>query len=437
MTTINKTVLIVSPNFPPVNAVDMHRIRISLPFYKEYNWKPIVLCVKEKFVEGVLDPILNDTIPKDIPVYRVNALPNSWTRKIGLGNLGLRALIHLFFKGNEIIAKHKVDLVFISTTMFTTMILGRFWKQTKGVPYIIDMQDPWLSDYYKDKPITERPPKYWFSHTLARIMEPWTMRKVDGIMSVSEGYIQTLQSRYPRIKCPSMTLPFGVSELDFDIADKTLSATDYFEYDPELIHGIYVGCAGLAMAKSLHIIFSAFKKGLASSPEPFRKIRLHFIGTDYAIGKRARKTVEPIAEEYGIAYYVKEYPNRIPYFDALKVLHKADFLIMPGVNDAQYTASKIYPCILSRKPILAVFHNESRVVEILQETGAGYVVKFDKESVIDEKSDELLAQWSDMVKKLPFSPEVNWQEIAPFTAPETTRKQCSLFDAVLSSVEKL
>lgn len=38
-----KRVLIISPHFPPINAPDMQRVRMSLPYYKDMGWGvPIV-----------------------------------------------------------------------------------------------------------------------------------------------------------------------------------------------------------------------------------------------------------------------------------------------------------------------------------------------------------------------------------------------------------
>ena len=55
-----------------------------------------------------------------------------------------------------------------------------------------------------------------------------------------------------------------------------------------------------------------------------------------------------------------------------------------GSDDPGYTASKIYPYILAEKPLLAIFHEESSVVRILQETNAGTVVTFKTGESVEE-----------------------------------------------------
>jgi hypothetical protein len=385
-------------------------------------------------VEEKSEALLLETIPPDTFTRRVRALPARWTRKLGLGDLSLRALPFLYVAGLKIIRRYKVDLVYFSTTAFVSMALGRVWKKRTGVPFIIDMQDPWLSDYYNDKPRDQRPPKYWFSQRLHRALEPWTMKRVDGLVAVSADYIETLEMRYPWLKeKPRVTLPFGASELDFEILKANPQTNRFFTRGDGLIHGAYVGRGGRDMEPALSIIFGAFRRGLDQTPALFSKVRLHFIGTDYAPPDRARKTITPVASRLGLQDYVDEVPGRVPYFESLQLLLDADFLIVPGSDDPQYTASKIYPYILARKPMLAVFHERSSVGDVFLRTRAGKVLTFATGESSSLFAREFLNLWSELLQQLPFLPQTDWTAFAPYTASEMTRRQCSLFDQVIET----
>ncbi|NJN24215.1 MAG: hypothetical protein HC810_07230 [Acaryochloridaceae cyanobacterium RL_2_7] len=100
------------------------------------------------------------------------------------------------------------------------------------------------------------------------------------------------------------------------------------------------------------------------------------MGTSYAQGDRAQKTIAPIAAAYGLDDIVSEYPHRIPYFEAQKVLLDSDGILMIGSDDPRYSASKLYPAILAKRPILAIFPEQSLVVDILKQVKAGQVVNF-------------------------------------------------------------
>lgn len=425
-----RTVLVVSPHFPPINAPDMQRVRMSLPYYAEFGWKPVVLAVDPTYVEGAEDHLLLETIPSDVPIGRVPALPVRWTRKVGLGNLGLRALPFLYGAGVKMIKKYNVNLAYFSTTMFPAMALGRIWKTQFGVPFVIDMQDPWVSDYYNGKPKSERPPKYWLAQRMHKFLEPWTMRKVDGIIAVSAAYHETLRDRYPWILPKScQTIPFGASTLDYEIVAKWNAGNPYFQADDGLIHGVYAGVLGRVMRRTCHAICLAFQRGLKHHRALFSMMRLHFVGTSYA--PDARATVRPIAEEMGIAEYIQEDPCRAPYFLVLKLLRDADFLLVPGSDNPQYTASKIYPYILAKKPLLAVFHERSSVVEVLRTTRAGEAVTFASEADIKDIASSLIPRWVELLQKLPYVPATNWGAFEQYTAYEMTRRQCELFDSII------
>jgi hypothetical protein len=177
----------------------------------------------------------------------------------------------------------------------------------------------------------------------------------------------------------------------------------------------------------------ALQKGLSCYPDLFSKVRLHFIGTDYARDARAGKTIEPIATEMGLGTYVQEEPGRIPFFTVLNLLRQADFLLVPGSDNPQYTASKIYPYILAHKPLLAVFHEKSSVVEVLRSTQAGTAVTFSTESRVEDIACSLMFAWIKLLRRLPYDPPTNWQAFRPYTAYAMTQRQCELFDRIVAA----
>lgn len=431
-------VLIVSPHFPPVNAPDMQRIRMSLPYFREFGWEPFVLAVRPDGTEA-LDPLLSETVPEDVTVDRVRPLPASICSWFGVGNIALRALPQLYARGCRLISSHAIDLVYFSTTMFLSMPLGRVWKRQFGTSYVLDMQDPWVSDYYDTHPDARRPPKMFAAQRMHAIFEPWTMSEADGIIAVSPDYIDTLRQRYPRLKDrPCVTLPFGAARGDFDLIARHPRGNEQFSRHDGRLHGVYAGRAGDDLAPALDIVFRALKAGLQSAPELFGRVAIDFVGTDYATDGRARKTVEPIAQRAGVAAYVREQTARLPYFDTLQLLEDADFLLIAGSDDPAYTASKVYPYILARKPLLAVVHEHSTIVSVLRETRAGVVVTFSSAPDENERAaaaGRLLACWRQILAA-PRSPDTDWAAFDQYTAREMTRRQCDLFDDVLACQPK-
>lgn len=410
----------------------MHRVRQSLPYLREQNWEAVTLAVDPVYVDSYLDERLLQTLPADAHVHRVPALDYRWTRRLGLGSVALRSMWHLWQAGNERLREGDIDLVYFSTTAFPVLVLGRLWKRQFGVPYVIDMQDPWRSDHYLDVPPEERPPKFWFSYRLDKYLEPIAMRDVDGIISVSQGYCDTLQERYPNIH-PEMcrVIPFGGAEADFEALEQMDLANPVFERQSGVTNVVYVGRGGHDMARAAKGIFGALADGLDTHPDLFEPVRMYFVGTDYAAEGEGKQTLKPIADRIGVGDRVTEQPARVDYFTALHLLREADMVVLPGSDDPAYTASKLYPYILARRPMLAVFNAASSVVDVLDATEAGEPVTFSEDTTPQDLRDRLRSAWAAMLDRLPYEPETRWEAFEPYTAREMTRRQVAFFEEVL------
>ncbi|MCM1981750.1 glycosyltransferase [Lyngbya confervoides] len=434
--TPRRRVLIVSPHFPPTNAPDAQRVRTMLPYLAELGWEAEVLAVDPDHVEHPRDEILAQLLPDGVRVTRTGALPTRYTRKVGLGNLGLRSLPFLQRAGDRLLSQRPVDLVFFSTTIFPVMILGRRWQRKFNVPYVLDFQDPWLGGFYQTQ-AQGRPPggrlKYTLDKALAQLLEPRALERVSHLISVSPDYPQRLQQRYPHLTAQDCTvLPFGAPESDYHRLPSLGIGQRIFNPQDGNHHWVYVGRGGADMATALHGLFYALRQERDRHPQDWETLRIHFVGTSYAQGDRAEKTIAPIAEQYGLADMVTEHPHRIPYFEAQQVLIESQGILMIGSDDPRYSASKLYPAILARRPLLAIFPQQSLVVEILRQVKAGQVVIFDP----GMKPAQLYPHMAPQLRSLRqqhHPPSTDWSAFAPYSAQAMTQKLCACFDRVVDS----
>ncbi len=406
----------------------MQRVRMSLPYFKEYGWEPTVVTVDVKYADMAQDDLLLQSVPSDIKIYRVKALSKKWTSKLGLGSIALRSLRYYRQTVNELLKKEKFNLIYFSTTQFPVCILGAYWKKRFGIPYVIDMQDPWHSEYYKDKPKEQRPPKYWFSYRLNKYLEPIAMKPVDGLISVSDSYITDLKDRYPVIKdTPSATITFGAFEPDLKIA-----ADNQHKFKSLLQPGfkniVYVGRGGMDMYKAIAPVFEGLKKGLQDQPEIFSKLKFYFIGTSYASNGEGIPTILPLAKQYGVENSVTELPDRISYYHTLSTLQQADALFIPGSDDPRYTASKIYPYLLTPKPLLAIFHPQSPAMAVLREYGVKNTYGFANSK---DLADNISAFLKNVVNGKITADNYDPVAAEKYSARNLTGMQCRLFDLAL------
>lgn len=428
-----KKLLIISPSFPPVNAADMQRVRQSLPYFKEMGWEPTVVAVEPSRIEMAQDEILLKTIPEGSDIQHVNAFPSSITRKFGLGNLGLRSLWYYLKWGKKNLKKNSYDLVYFSTTMFAVIVLGRIWKRKYGIPFVVDMQDPWRNDYYLRFKPSQRPKKFWFDYALNKHLEAWTMPHAGGLISVAPGYIETLKERYPSLsQVPSLTLTFGASDIDFKVLDSVSIPNRYFKKG-ENINIVYVGVTPPPMAYTISALFRSVGEN-RKQDESFSRIRFFFLGTSYAPRHLAVETVMPLAKENGIDDIVVEEVVRLPYFETLTLIKDADFAVIPGTRDADYTASKLFPYILAKINILAIFHSNSSVAKIIDSLSAGDYITFTDETP-EELSLKITPKLREIINRLPFHPQTNWENFRQYKADFKTREQVNLFNTVLEKIQ--
>jgi hypothetical protein len=425
---LNKKLLIISPYFPPVNAADMQRIRMSLPYFAACGWDTEVVTIDERYADLAKDELLVQSVPFNIKVHKVKAFSKTLTSKIGLGSIAIRSLWHYRKTVNRLLKNNKFDLIYFSTTQFPICILGAYWKKRFGIPYVIDMQDPWHSDYYRDKPKSQQPSKYWFSYRLNKYLEPIAMKHVDGLISVSADYITKLKARYPGIKhIPSEVITFGAFEKDFDIAKKN---RDQYKQllNNDLINIVYIGRGGNDMHHAIMPLLKALKAGMETDALKFSSIRLYFIGTSYAAAGRGKQTIMPLAKHYGVEKNVVEITDRISYFHTLLTLGDADALFIPGSDDPQYTASKIYPYLLTAKPTLAIFNRNSPALEVLKEYGAEHAYHYGDPGIYDKVIRFLNEIAGKEIREIHY----NATAIDKYSAKNMTRHQCTLFNKVIN-----
>ncbi|HVW19746.1 MAG TPA: glycosyltransferase [Opitutaceae bacterium] len=433
-----KRVLIVSPHFPPINAPDMQRVRMSLPYYLQNGWEPVVLAVGPQWQDAVSEPELLATLPPGGRIEYVRAIPPQLARRFGIGNLGLRSWPHLLRRGSGLLAREKFDLVFFSNTQFVTFALGPFWRKRFGVPYVIDIQDPWRTDYY-ERPGSRRPPggwKYQFARLQARALEGPTFLRAAGVMSVSPSYLEDLRARYAGFAdIPQDVIRFGASRQDLEAARRISLPAHSFQRKPGEVHLLYTGASGPVMPHALTVLFTGLRQFRERYPDAARRLRLHFIGTSYVAPGRGKPSVLPVAELCEVADMIDEVPHRVGHLEALRLQLEADALLLPGSSDLAYSPSKVYPYYLTGKPMLGLVFRDSVMERLLDELGCAYLVRFR----LNEPKDDAHAGLHRFLQlaldgfppgSLPQRNDERFNQL--YLVDELTRRQCALFERALA-----
>jgi Glycosyl transferase 4-like domain len=429
-----RKVLIVSPRFPPKNAADIHRVRMSLPWYRRFRWAPTVLCVDPATADSVDDPLLAQTLPPDVPVTRVRAWSEETCRRFGFGELSYRSVVALYRAGCRMLAREKYDVVFFSTTVFLTFALGPLWKRRFGCKVVYDFQDPWYDErtIYTRETVPGSWWKYRVGQRLARHLEKFALESADHVISVSPGYVSDLMRRYPWLDRAKFTiLPFPGSRHDYDFIHRHAIKQRIFDPADRSLHWVYAGRAGPDMDPVLRTLFQCLAHARARDPELGARLRVRFVGTNYASAQRTFKLVEPLAREHGVADLVEELSERIPYFETLSLYEASDAVLLIGSTFSDYTASKLLSCVLSKRPILALLHRQSLASDLAARFANVFLATFDASPAEPDFQAQVLKgiAW---LRSPSFDATAIDAQIKPWSAEESTRHQCEIFDTVCS-----
>jgi len=433
-----RRVLMIAPHFPPDTGAATHRVRLLAPHLKDYGWEPTVLTVERSRSGGRQDPDLEALVPRDLRIVRAPAWSETWTRKLGIGDLGLRSLAGLFREASHLLGNTKYDALFITVFPTYPALLGPLLKSRFKVPFVLDYIDPWVSAWGKTVGGGKNGAvdlKSRLTRIAALGLEPVAVRSADAITAVSAGTYEMIQARIPaasRKLCAA--IPYGGDAADFAYLRSTPRSNRYFDPQDGACHICYVGTLLPLGFETLGAVLKALVTLRDSRADVYERIRLHFFGTsNQTIGNPAQR-VAPVARELGVDKAVTEHPLRVDYLDALTVQVQASAILLMGSSEPHYTASKLYPALLAGRPLLAVYHRQSSVAEIMLRVTHpphGQLVTYSESDPAAEHSGEI-AEALVKLTSTPAPEAIEWEpaELDKFSAHSLAGELARVLDVV-------
>ena len=398
-----RRVLMVTPHFPPDTSAGTHRVRLLAPHLPAYGWEPVVVTVDPAYYEGRLDPGLLSLVSPSLRVVRSPAWPSGWTRRLGIGDLGIRAFTGLRRISSALLERERFDALFITIYPTYPALLGPMLKRRFNVPFILDYQDPWVGAWGRTVGAGANGHVDWKSRAtrwLAGRLEPRAVSAADALTAVSELTYESVVGRYPgAAPAERATLPVGGEPADFDALRSGGPSNAFFDPHDGFCHISYVGTLLPLGVDTMRAVLQAVALLKTRRPELYARLRLHYFGTSNQTAGDCTARVVPIAQSLDVAACVSESPLRVPYLDALRIQVDSQVLLLAGSSERHYTASKIYPALLARRPLLAVYHQASSVVTTLNHVGrppAIRVVTYDERGAA-EAIEPIYAALADLV----------------------------------------
>jgi glycosyltransferase involved in cell wall biosynthesis len=404
-----RKVLLVSPHFPPDSTAGTHRARLLAPRLQEHGWEPTVLTVDPRDYEGALDPVLAASVPGDLRVVRCRAWPVRLTRPLGVGDLGLRAFEGLWREASHLLSHERFDAVFVTIYPTYPALLGPLLKRRFRVPFVLDYQDPWVGAWGHSvggganghPDLRSRATRY-----VATRLEPIALRSADGVTAVSRATFEQALARTARARpLATAELPIGWDARDLAFLASRPQAPRPMPGGDGLVHIAYVGTLLPTGFETFRAVCAALARLRERDASMAARIRLDFFGTSNQRSAAAAARALPIAREIGVSDLVTEHPARLDYFDALQTLVDASAVLLMGSSEPHYTPSKVFPAMLSGRPILAVVHADSTASDLLRRFGAPPAVRlvtFDGERTATAHVDEIATHLCELVRSPTF-----------------------------------
>jgi hypothetical protein len=424
---VDRRCLIVSPHFPPSMLAGVHRARHLAKHLPAHGWRPTILCVDPRYHIEKLDTDLANLVPANVDIVCAGAVPVRFTRAFGVaGDIGLRGYFHLRNALARQMARAPADVVLITGSPYYPMLMADWIRRRWNVPVVLDFQDPWVSRAGAAAP---RWSKAALAHRLAVALEPRAVRNAAYVTSVSDLQNNEMALRYPWLDRARMAgIPIGGDPEDFDAL--RISATDG-ERSTSRMTFSYVGTALPRASPLLRGLLRGLARMRASKPELANGLHLRFVGTSNQPNDATTFRVRPLAEAEGVTDLVTEEPARVPFLDALRILATTDVILMIGSDEPHYTASKIYPGLMSGRPFLSIFHRMSSAHEILRRAGGGLAFAFETAKELDG----LVPAIADGLERLATDPgslgRIDPAAYAPFTAHAIAGRFADVFDRVV------
>ena len=314
------------------------------------------------------------------------------------------------------------------------MLVAPSINRAFGVPVVLDFQDPWVSAWGASQPWNS---KAGLSHRLAKALEPRALRSADFVTSVSDIQNAQMAERYPWFDSRRMaSIPIGGDPEDFVALRRSPPAEGSEDLDPEFINFSFVGTFMPRSGELMRVLLRSFRRLRAKHPSLAARMRLNFIGTSNQPNDFRSYRVRALAEAEGVADVVREIPQRLPYLRALSVLARSDGILLIGSDEPHYTASKIYPALMSGRPFLSLFHRASSAHEILSRAGGGLALAF---SVAEEELDALEEPLCEALYTVATAPAslgvADRTAYAPFEARATAQRFGDIFDRLHESCD--
>jgi len=361
-----KNVLIIAYHYPPLGGGGVFRTLKFTKYLPQFGFQPYVLTVKNAMYP-LRDPTLLKDVPQEVrivktfslehnlflmPFYALRTTPKwIFTPDINIGWLPFAVR-----RGEELIDKEGVDLIYATAPAYSSLLIGYLLKKTTGKPLVIDFRDPWTQNVFIKYPTM-------LHKKIEEKMEKAVLKFADYIITTSEPIRLKLIEKYPFMEGKCATITNGFDPDDF----KGLKTRKL----PKSFRIVHTGSLyGLQTGKQFLL---AIKKLIDEKPALRKKLEVIFIGSH-------DKETLLLVQKLGLEDVVRLI-SYVSHRECLELMLSSHLLLLlitaKGSHGEGILTGKLFEYLASRRPILAIAPENGVAASMVKSLKAGVVVPAD------------------------------------------------------------
>jgi len=385
-----KKVLIIAHHFPPAWGVGSFRVMKYVKYLRKFGWEPVVITAEEA-TYSLLDKSLEENIPPGIHVYR---LPVCRARLIN--DDGMRWIPYLSRSVRSIVRKENPAVVYLTGGPFYPLIVGPVIKRCFGLPYVIDLRDPWK---LAGKTGAIRTIKWRLGELLTSVLEPFVIRNASRVICATEPMCQEYIAAYKN-EPPSkfVTITNGYDPEDF----AHIQPVQFAQFTI-----VYTG-KWYSAAPGAFLNIRAFFEALRLLVEKGLSIRLMHVGI-------AEPEVVELAQTIGVSEFVT-FAGPKSYNDSLTYARGANLLLVVGGARDFELPVKIFDYIGCRRPILALAPLDGAIAEVVNKIPFAKLIDTQNPAEIAAALEKIYQGRFDVTDKLEFGRQYERERLTEILA---------------------
>lgn len=392
---------LLTASFPPKGGSGVQRPYYQAKFLSRLGWKVSVVTVED--VGSEIDLSFPDLVPNGVEVIRlpVGMVPSGWSMA---SKLERRIRRRLFFPDEMVLwaeravrevlrssGERRVAMASVGSP--SAMLALRNIKASDAggrIRTVVDFRDFWALNQRRDVPEDRRLDG---RVERRRDLERDVLKKVDGVVVVSNEYRRRLLEAYPWLsESRVLVVENGFVEQDFEAVEARLASarrnpaftiryTGYLlkDHDPATFF------EGLALLKERR-------------PQLFSELRFEYYGGGPSYAKS-------LAERHGVGEACVAQPY-VPHARAIELMLTADALYLPFAEGEGTIGGKTYEYLRSGRPLIATLHGCDEPRHLLERFGVQGLVPRGNSALVAARLEDLISVWLEGGRENGASPEL-------------------------------